>query len=226
MDILERPITHISVKGDKPLLGITILLIEDSRFACDAMRMMALRGGARLRRADSLATAARHLAVYRPTVVIVDAGLPDGDGVDYVRELTGSNARIPVILGTSGDDFYFRPFLQAGAQGFLTKPFESMHAFQNAILQHLEDTPRTPYVINDIDPYLEIDRLSYRDDLCHAATLIEGNPDADRLDYISRFLDGVGLCAGDGGLMEAAKSQKPDQMIAVIRKRLAQLTAL
>lgn len=226
MVILERPIAHISVKGDKPLLGITILLIEDSRFACDAMRMMALRGGARLRRADSLATAVRHLAVYRPTVVIVDAGLPDGDGVDYVRELTGSNARIPVILGTSGDDFYFRPFLQAGAQGFLTKHFESMHAFQNAILQHLEDTPRTPYVINDIDPYLEIDRLSYRDDLCHAATLIEGNPDADRLDYISRFLDGVGLCAGDGGLMEAAKSQKPDQMITVIRKRLAQLTAL
>lgn len=50
----------------RPLLGLTILLGEDSRFACEAMRIMALRSGARLRRADCMTSARRHMRLYRP----------------------------------------------------------------------------------------------------------------------------------------------------------------
>ena len=30
----------------RPLLGLTILIVEDSRYSCEAMRFMALRSGA------------------------------------------------------------------------------------------------------------------------------------------------------------------------------------
>ena len=59
---------------NRPLLGLTILILEDSRYLCEAMRFMALRSGARLRRADSIQSAKRHLRVYMPSAVIVDVG--------------------------------------------------------------------------------------------------------------------------------------------------------
>ena len=87
----------------RPLLGLTVLVVEDSRFACEAMRLLCLRSGARIRRADSLQHARRHLAVYRPAVVIVDLGLPDGSGESLIADLAMGVPRVDVVLGTSGD---------------------------------------------------------------------------------------------------------------------------
>ena len=67
------------------LFAVTILLVEDSRSASEAIRLFAAESGARVRRADSLHAASRHLAIYRPNVVMVDLGLPDGDGLATVR---------------------------------------------------------------------------------------------------------------------------------------------
>jgi DNA-binding response OmpR family regulator len=54
------------------LFAVTILLVEDSRSASEAIRLYAAESGARVRRADSLHAASRHLAIYRPNVVMVD----------------------------------------------------------------------------------------------------------------------------------------------------------
>ena len=72
---------------DRPLAGLTLLLVEDSRLACEAMRLICRRSGARLRRADTLEAAERHLRSYRPGAVVVDLHLPDGSGLDLLAAL-------------------------------------------------------------------------------------------------------------------------------------------
>jgi DNA-binding response OmpR family regulator len=188
----------------RPLLGLTVLVVEDSRYACDAMRLLCLRSGARIRRADCIRSARRHLQVYRPSVVVIDLGLPDGSGAELIAELSHATPRVDVVLGTSGDSFAEQVVMAAGADGFLAKPIESVLTFQNAILTALpvERQPTGPRLVSD-DP-VRPDPLAYRDDMAHAADVLDERNDGRMLDYLAQFLSGVARSAGDTPLSKAA----------------------
>ncbi|EPX79817.1 response regulator [Salipiger mucosus] len=189
----------------RPLLGMTVLVVEDSRFACDAMRLLCLRSGARIRRADCLVSARRHLQVYRPTVAVVDLGLPDGSGAELISDLSVAAPRVSVILGTSGDAFAEDVAFAAGADGFLPKPVESVAAFQAEVLRHLpeERRPLGPRMVSE--EMVRPDPLAYRDDMAHAADVLGDDGDERMLDYVTQFLRGVAQSAGDGVLAGAAE---------------------
>ena len=192
--------------ANRPLFWLTVLVIEDSRFACEAMRLLCLRSGARIRRADSLRSARRHLQVYRPSVAIIDLGLPDGNGLDLIQDLV-SNARRPqVILGTSGDPYSQDAALKAGADGFLAKPVTSLAIFQETILASLpiDRQPHGPRALTDEIIYP--DRIAYQDDMAHVADVLEESSDGRTLDYIAQFLGGVARSAKDQGLLKATEA--------------------
>ncbi|SPH22683.1 KDP operon transcriptional regulatory protein KdpE [Ascidiaceihabitans donghaensis] len=190
--------------ANRPLLGLTVLVIEDSRFACEAMRLLCLRSGARIRRADSLRAARRHLQVYRPTIAIIDLGLPDGNGVDLIKDLAEASPRPEVVLGTSGDDFGEAAALGAGADGFLAKPITSLAGFQETILACLpaERQPSGPRAVSkeEITP----DPIAFHDDMAHVADVLEEHNDERTLDYVAQFLSGVARSAQDPRLEQAA----------------------
>ncbi|QYX57807.1 response regulator [Roseovarius sp. SCSIO 43702] len=190
----------------RPLLGMTILVVEDSLFACDAMRLMCLHSGARIRRADCLRSARRHLQVYRPSAVIVDLGLPDGSGADLITELHEAVPRVAVILGTSGDDGAEDLAMAAGADAFLAKPVTHLGRFQETILALLppERQPTGPRRLRtDI---IHADPIAYRDDMSHVASLLDEDADGPMLDYVAQFLSGVARAAGDRQLVRAAEN--------------------
>lgn len=195
---LQRPTTT------RPLLGLTVLAVEDSLCACDALRLMCLHSGARLRRADCLKSARRHLQVYRPTVVIVDMGLPDGSGAELIDELRDSVPRVSVILACSGDPFAEDLAYAAGADGFLAKPVANLGTFQNAILQQLPVGSRPsglrPVRTDTIQP----DLVAFREDMAYVAEILGGPVDPRAIGYVTSFVRGVALTAEDAALEQAA----------------------
>ena len=123
------------------LFAVTILLVEDSRSASEAIRLYAAESGARVRRADSLHAASRHLAIYRPNVVMVDLGLPDGDGMALIRHLASASTPLGAIVALSGHErgAWQAEAIEAGAAACLEKPIASLRAFQECVLSVLPD---------------------------------------------------------------------------------------
>ncbi|WP_415182411.1 response regulator [Phaeovulum sp.] len=188
----------------RPLLGLTVLVVEDSRFASEAMRLLCLRSGARIRRADCLRSAHRHLQTYRPGAVIIDMGLPDGSGADLVAEVRAMAFPAPVIIGISSDPGGEALAMAAGADAFLAKPLESIAVFQNTILSALPLGTRQPGLQAVDDDRITPDPLALRDDLSHIAGVIDDAPSHAALDYIAQFISGVARSAGDQPLEDAA----------------------
>lgn len=185
------------------LQGLTILAVEDSRFASEALRLMCQRSGARLRRAEGLAAARAHLAVYRPDVVLVDLGLPDGRGEALIRSLTGPPAlRPPLVIAMSGDPDGRSPALAAGAAGFIEKPVPGLISFQEAILRLLPDGRDRAMV--PAEPALRPDPLALRDDLAHAAAALGAAPGPARRRYLAGFLSGIARQTNDAPLGAAS----------------------
>lgn len=222
----------------RPLLGLTVLVIEDSRFACEAMRLLCLRSGARIRRADRLRSARRHLQVYRPSVVIVDLGLPDGCGAELITELAATEPRVDVILGTSGDLNGEEMAMAAGADGYLDKPVTSLAVFQQAVLSNLP-AERQPVGLRQVpDELIHPDLIAFQDDMAHIADVLADPENDSSLDYVAQFLGGVARSAHDLGLEQAADAlakardagasarAETEHLVSVVGQRLSQKVAI
>lgn len=181
--------------AERPLLGTIILVVEDSRHACEAMRLICQRSGARIRRAESLASAERHLRTYRPRLAVIDLGLPDGSGLELIERLAKADPRIDGIIATSGDESLREAALQAGADTFLPKPLASVSQFQTAALALLPDGYRSLRVARPNVDNVRPDPIALRDDLSLAAELLRSGADTATLDYVAGFLSGLAKCA-------------------------------
>ena len=194
------------------LFAVTILLVEDSRSASEAIRLYAAESGARVRRADSLHAASRHLAIYRPNVVMVDLGLPDGDGMALIRHLASASTPIDAIVALSGYDRadWQGEAIEAGAAACLAKPIESLRSFQECVLGVLPDaaTRRRPEERELMLSGRASVRAALEEDLRRArALLAEALPagDAETIGYCAQFLGSVGDMLQDAELAVAAR---------------------
>lgn len=220
----ELTLTRPAPTAQRPLLGLTVLVVEDSRFASEALRLLCLRSGARIRRADCLASAARHLTTYRPAVAVVDLGLPDGSGLDLIARLAAAEERPEAILATSGVDRAEAEAsaLAAGAGAFLPKPVESLAAFQQAVLSLLPGHrhPAGPRAVPS--DAVEPDRLALDEDLAEAARMLDADAEPA---FVAGFLQGLAQAGGDAEMgaearaLRAGGADAPARLRALIASR-------
>ena len=75
--------------------------------------------------APSLAEARHRLATTEFSLVLLDLSLPDGSGLDLLREIRRTKTPLPVIILTARDNAQYRiEGLQLGADDYVGKPFD------------------------------------------------------------------------------------------------------
>lgn len=102
-----------------------VLLIEDQDLLGDAVSDYVSGSGHAVDWMKTIADGRAAVETVKYDLILLDLGLPDGNGTDYLRELRKSGATIPVIILTARDRIQDRiEGLNAGADDYLVKPFD------------------------------------------------------------------------------------------------------
>jgi len=131
-----------------------LLIVEDDPMLGDAL-LTGLGHQFPAILASSLADARLRLDTVDLTLIVLDLSLPDGSGLDLVREIRCARKTIPVIILTAADATRSRiEGLQLGADDYLGKPFDlaELIARCQAVMRRVR---------GDLSPNIQIGGLLY-----------------------------------------------------------------
>ncbi|QUG76661.1 two-component system response regulator KdpE [Erwinia sp. E602] len=101
----------------------TILIVEDEKEIRRFLRKALEGEGFHVVDADTLSRGLIEAATRKPALAILDLGLPDGDGGEFIREVRQWSSLPVIVLSARSDEQDKIAALDAGADDFLTKPF-------------------------------------------------------------------------------------------------------
>ncbi len=101
----------------------TILLVEDDPQIRRFVRLALQGEDCQVQEAGDLTTGLAAAGEYRPDLVILDLGLPDGDGLNFISELRPWADTPILVLSARNLEMDKVAALDAGADDYLVKPF-------------------------------------------------------------------------------------------------------
>ncbi|MGA2229775.1 MAG: response regulator [Tepidisphaeraceae bacterium] len=104
--------------------SLQILLVEDHADTALALSKLLARRGYVVRVADSVNEARRSALESRIDLMICDAGLPDGSGLDLMRELKERAGLRGICMSGHGSEEDVRRSISAGFAAHLIKPID------------------------------------------------------------------------------------------------------
>ncbi|HEY4181832.1 MAG TPA: response regulator [Kofleriaceae bacterium] len=104
-------------------MSSTILIVDDDLHVRRFLRTVVTGHGHTVVEAGSVAEALDAIERVHPAVVLLDLGLPDGDGLSVLRELPVETRPPIIVLSARGQEGDKVAALDAGAEDYLTKPF-------------------------------------------------------------------------------------------------------
>jgi len=104
-------------------MSIKVLVVEDDGEIRAVLRTALAAEGFEVLTAVSVSEATALLANDTPDVVVLDLGLPDGDGAQLVRAVRSTSAMPIIVASARHQEAEKIILLDAGADDYLTKPF-------------------------------------------------------------------------------------------------------
>lgn len=156
------------VEDNARIRSLTVRSLHRLGFSCDG--------------SDTLQAASHALRLTQYGAIVLDLGMPDGDGVAWLARQRTSGLRVPVIMLTARSALDDRVIgLDAGADDYLVKPFaiEELAARLRAVL-------RRPAV--RVDPVIEVGAIRFdtttRLATCHGVAVALSHREAALLELL------------------------------------------
>lgn len=148
-----------------PLMpGPRVLIVEDDQEIADAIARTLGREGYDAACTGTVAGALGLLAGEHWDAVLLDLGLPDGDGLEIARDIRATTT-LPVLIVTARDEVTSRVAgLDAGADDYLVKPFDraELLARLRALLRRSAQRPTGEPQLEVADLVIDRDRRTVR----------------------------------------------------------------
>lgn len=128
-----------------------ILVIEDDPTIRYFVRLTLEGEGHTVYEAETLKRGLIDAGTRRPDLVVLDLGLPDGDGVTFIREFRNWSPSPVIVLSARSAESDKVDALDAGADDYLVKPFgagELMARVRAQLRRHLHQAPSGDSVIH------------------------------------------------------------------------------
>lgn len=132
-----------------------VLVIEDEPAIRDVLRVLLEAEGYRVVEADTAMRAEIEARSHKPDLLLVDLGLPDGDGLKVIRKVRAWSPVPVIVLSARTMEEQKIAALDAGADDYVTKPFsapELLARVRAALRRNVRSTEAASVLhLNDID---------------------------------------------------------------------------
>ena len=153
-------------------MTLKVLVVEDDREIRALMQSALSVEGFDVITAVSISEASALIAHSHPDIIVLDLGLPDGDGVQLVNQVRKTSALPIIVVSARHQEAQKIALLDAGADDYLTKPFSvpELLARIRVTLRHRGTALAaavTTYELDDLKIDLALREVICRGDVLH-----------------------------------------------------------
>lgn len=150
---------------------INVLIVEDEQAIRRFLRSALEGDGLRVYEADTLQRGLLEAATRKPDLVILDLGLPDGDGIEFIRDFRQWSQVPVIVLSARAEETDKITALDAGADDYLSKPFgigELQARLRVALRRHGNTEQNQPvFTFSDIQVDIASHRIQRGEEVIH-----------------------------------------------------------
>ena len=203
-----------------------ILIVEDDRGIANFVQTVLETNGYQVLSADRCGQGILVFASHMPDLVILDLGLPDMDGEEFIRQIRGISAVPIIVLSARTEESDKVSALDLGANDYITKPFgtaELLARVRASLRMARHQAPASShngrFVLDDMT--IDYDRREMRisgEDV--HLTQTEYNILAYLSQHVGKVMTYSAIIGAVWGVMDCGSVKKLQVNMANIRKKL------
>jgi len=203
-----------------------ILVVEDDRTVSDMIQTILEANGYQVLTAQRCRQGILMFTSHMPDLVLLDLGLPDMDGGEFIRTVRGSSVVPIIVLSARAEEDDKVSALDLGANDYITKPFGTaellarVRASLRASRMHMQATlPSALFLLDDLVIDYDRRRVTVAGQVVHV-TQTEFNILSFLSQHVGKVMTYSTIISAIWGAMDGGSVKKLQVNMANIRRKL------